>query len=211
MTPFQQRFPRLWQVLDQFSVVVIGSFLFYLFSLLIITIPAAIVGVFAAVASLIRPVQGESIGRFWRGFRRTFGTALLLGLLSLVFGLIVYVDIRFFWAMGTTFGKVAALFFGSVAAVGLMVSLIAWPLLAWYPQPLGKLLKRSFMLAAAHPLVTLGGLIGVMAVGMLFLLLPSPINGLIFFLGPGLAALAAGAAAWWVMKRYAGPDDEFAE
>lgn len=211
MTPFQQRFPRLWQALDQISVVVIASFLFFLFSLLIITIPAALVGLFAAIGSLIRPVQGETIGRFWRGFRRSFGTALLLGLVSLLFGIIVYVDIRFFWAMESTLGKLGALFFGSVATVGLMTSLIAWPLLAWFPQPLGKLLKRAFALAAVHPLVALAGLAGVALLPVLFVLLPSPLNGLIFFAGPGLAALIAGLAAWRVMRPYAGLEDEFAE
>lgn len=211
MSSWEERYPRLWAFAEKVSVLVIGGLLFYLFSAVIITVPAALVGLFATVAALIRPVGGESVSRFWRGFRRTFGRALLLGLIELVSLTAVWFYYGLLWNTNTVPGRMAAYL---MAVVGLMIGLahtFAWPMLTWYPQPLGKLLKRSVLLAAAHPFHALGGLASAAGVLVLFYVLPGQVKSLAVLLGPGLYALGTGASAWKAMKRYAGPDDEFAE
>lgn len=211
VNPIEDRFPRLWGSLDRISVLVIGSLLFWLFSALLITLPAAFVGLLASVSAFVRPVSGETLGRFWNGFRRTFGRALLLGLLNLVLGIILYVDIRFFWSRGTLVGQVIAFSFAVLAFLLLLVNVYAWPLLTWFPQPLGKLLKRSALLAAAHPIAPIVAVLGSLLLLLVLALLPPPFNGLIMILGPGSLAALMGLCAWSTMKRYADPDDEFAE
>ena len=206
--PFAERFPRLWAFLESVSVLVLGGLLFWLFSAAVVTMPAAIAALYAAVGGLFRPMGGTPFGRFWTAFRRTFGTALLLGVLDLVLGLILYVDIRVFWSMGSTLTRGLAMLMGSVALLALMVNLFAWPLLAFYPQRIGKLLKRSFLLAAAHPFLALGGVVAPLVLLLLMFLLPPRVLGLAPVLGPGLLAVTAGAIAWQAMKRYAGPDDD---
>ncbi len=206
-----ERFPQLWAFLDRLGIAVIGSLLFWLFSGLIITAPAALAALFAAVAPLVRPASGDTAGRFWRGFRRSLLSGTLLGLLTLLIGLSVYLGVRLSWALGTPFGKAAALLYGSLGATAAMVSAFAWPLLAWYPQPLAKLLKRAFLLTAAHPLHALSGLGGALLMVWLFLWLPGPLLGLLPATGPGLAAALIGYATWKAMKRYVGPDDDPAE
>ena len=211
MNSWEERFPRLWAFGEKVSVLVIGSLLFYLFSALLISVPVALVGLFAAVAALIRPVPGDTVVRFWRGCRRTLGRALLLGLIDLAVGLVLWFDFRFFWSFGTPLTRVAAYLFASLGVVLAMANVYAWPLLAWYPQPLSKLLKRSVMLAAAHPFQALLGLAGAAVAPVLFLVLPGPVKALAVLLGPALSTFALGAAAWHAMKRYAGAEDEFAE
>lgn len=211
MNTWAERFPHLWAFGERLGVLVIGGTLFFLFSALIVTIPPALAGLFAAVAPLIRPTPGETIVRFWRGFRRTFGRSLLLGLLNLVIGFVLWFDFRFFWYMDTPVTKVAAFLFASLGAVVVIANVYVWPLLAWYPQPLGRLLRRALLLGAAHPLWALAGLASLPVLALLFLVLPGPVKALPVLLGPGLGALCLGAAAWQAMKRYAGPDDEFAE
>ncbi|HYF91941.1 MAG TPA: YesL family protein [Symbiobacteriaceae bacterium] len=211
MNPWEDRFPRLWAFGEKVSVLVIGGLLFFLFAAPVITIPAALVGLVSAAGALIRPVPGETVGRFWRGFKRSFGRALLLGLIDLVVGGVLWFDFQFFMAMGSPLTRVAAYLFASLGFVAAMANVYAWPLLAWFPQPLGPLLKRSLMLAAAHPLQAMLGLACVLAVGLLYMVLPGPVKSLAVLLGPGLIALSLGAAAWLAMKRYARPDEEFAE
>ncbi|HWI62346.1 MAG TPA: DUF624 domain-containing protein [Symbiobacteriaceae bacterium] len=211
MNPWEERFPRLWAFGEKVSVLVISGLMFFLLGALIITIPVAIVGVLAAVAALIRPVPGEPLIRFWRGVRRSFGRATLLGLVNVVIGFILWFDVRFFWAMGTTLTRIAAYLFISLGFVVAMANVYAWPLLAWYPQPFGKLVRRSLMLAAAHPFQALLGLLGIVVLVLLFLVLPGVLKSLPVLLGPGLVGFFMGSAAWQAMKRYAGPDDDFAE
>lgn len=210
MNTWEERFPRLWAVGERVSVLVVGGLLFYLFSALVITLPAALVGLFAAVALLVRPgVPGDTIIRFWKGFRRSFGRALFLGLIDLVLCTILWVDFRFFWAMGLPAARVGAFIFASLGLVLAMANVYAWPLLAWYPQPLGKLLRRSLLLAAVHPFFALGALACCLVGWILLWLLPGLFKGLLVLLGPAGGALIFGLFAWQAMKRYAGPDDEF--
>ncbi len=211
MNPWEERFPRLWAFGERLSVVFLASALFWLASFPVVTLPIALVGLFAAVAPLVRPGEWRTLARFWQGVRSAAGTALLLGLLDLVVGGVLYADIRFFWAMGSLPAKAAALFCGSLASVAAMVNTFAWPLLAWFPQPLPNLLKRAFLLTAAHPVHALAGPGAVALVAALFLVLPPTAKGLVPALGPGTAALLMGLAAWHAMRRYAKPEDETAD
>lgn len=211
MHPFAERWPRLWAFLESVGVLVTGGLLFWLFAIGVVTIPAAIIGLYAAVTGLIRPASGAPASRFWTGFRRSFGRALLLGLLDLAVGAILYADIRFFWSMDTPLSRGLAFSMGSLAALAVMVNSFAWPLLAWYPQPLGQLLKRSFLLAAAHPLLAVAAAAAPLAATALLFLLPPSLTGLVPLLGPGILATATGAIAWQAMKRYAAPGDEVVE
>lgn len=152
------------------------------------------------------------LGRFWRGLRRSFGRALLLGLLDLLLALVIASDIWFFRLyVGGVAGALLAFLFGSMGVLVLLVNLFLWPLLAWYPQPLGKLVRRAFLLTAAHPFHALGGVAGASITMLLLAMLPKPFNALSVAMGPGAAAAVAAVAAWQAMKRYAGEDDEFAE
>ncbi len=208
MFRFAERNPRLWGFLEQASAVILSGLLFWVF---VLVLPAGLVGLFAAMGALLRPGGGDTLSRFWHGVRRTFGRALLLGLLDLLVLIVLGGDVYLFWSLGTTVGRIVAIVFGSLTGMVAMVNVFVWPLLAWYPQPLGPLIRRAFLLSAAHPFLALGGLAGAVALNLFLLMLPGTWLGLMPILAPGLTALVIGLAAWQAMKRYTGPDDEFAE
>jgi uncharacterized membrane protein YesL len=164
--------------------------------------PAAVAATYAAVGGLIRPSEGEIFTRLWAAFRRSFWTATLLGLVTALVGWIFWLEVQFFWQMASPMGK----FLTGIALIKLtllaMVNLYAWPLLAWYPQPLGSLLRRSFLLTGAHPFWALGGLLSIILWALMFQILPGLVKGLILLIGPGGVALTTGLAAWQAMKRY---------
>ncbi|MFZ5822866.1 MAG: YesL family protein [Bacillota bacterium] len=204
---FAERNPRLWAALEKISSLVLGSLAFWLLLIPVVTAPAALAGLFATVGPLVRGGDDDWLRLFWGGFRRTFGRALLLGLINLAVAALLWLDIRFFWALGHPAAKVAALLLGSVAVLALLVNLYAWPLLVWYPQPLGSLLKRSLLLAAAHPFPAVGGWVGAALILFLLTLLPGQLLALLPLFGPGLVATILSLAAWQVMRRYAGEED----
>lgn len=208
MIRFSEQNPRLWAFLEQVSAVILSGLLFWVF---VLVLPAGLVGLFAAIGALVRPGSGDTLSRFWRGVRRTFGRALLLGLLDFLLLVVLAGDIYLFWSMDTTVGRIIAIVFGSLSALVAMMNVFIWPLLAWYPQPLGPLIRRAFLLAAAHPFLALGGLLGAIALNGVLLTLPGTLLGLMPILAPGLTALVVGVAAWQAMKRYTTPEDDFAE
>lgn len=208
MSRFAERNPKLWSILEKVSIVVLGSLAFWLALLPVVTAPAAITALFAAVGPLVRGRDEDGFSLYWQAFRTTFGRSLLLGFLDLLLGLLFYLDLRFFWGLGTPVGKAAAYFLGAPALLGLMINFYAWPLLAWYPQPLGPLLKRSFLLAAAHPFAALVGWIAVGGAILILLLVPGQWLFILPVVGPGAVVAILGGAAWFSMRRYAGDDEQ---
>jgi len=225
----EERFPRLWAVLERLSVIVFSSLLFWVFCLpvaliglldflvdsawitvpagilaVLLCVPQALVGLFYGTVGLVRPAQGETLGRFWRGFRRTYLTAAGLGALNLVVAGILFVDIRFFWVLGTWWSQVIASVFGSLAVVQILANIYAWPLLAWYPQPLMQLVRRAVLLTAAHPILGLSAVLSVFVFIVSFLFaVPSGLMGLLPAIGPGMISVLISLYAWRAMKRYA--------
>lgn len=207
MNRFAERNPKLWAALERLSALVLGSLVFWLFLIPVVTAPAALAGLFGATRPLVRGKEDDGFQLFWTTFRRSFGRALLVGLLDLVVGVILWVDIRFFWALGHPAAKAAAFLMGSVAIFALLVNLYLWPLLAWYPQPIGALLKRAGLLAAAHPFTALAGWLVAAVAVFLLILLPGQLLALMPLLAPGLTVAIMAYAAWRTMARYAGDDE----
>jgi uncharacterized membrane protein YesL len=208
MINFAERYPRLWAFLDRISLLVIAGLLFWVASLLVITLPAALVGLFAVVGGSIRSNREDTLMRFWQGFRRSFGTALLLGVIDLGLCALIIFDIRICLAVGTWLAIGMAFALGSIGMLLVLMNCVAWPLLAWYPQPIGSLIKRSYLLVAAHPLPIVAGVLAALASLVLFTLLPPRFLAMLPLFGPGLGTYCIAWAAWNVMKRYAEqPDD----
>lgn len=208
MSRFAERNPKLWSFLEKVSALVLGSLAFWLCLIPVVTAPAALAGLFAVAGSLVRGQDEDWFSLYVRTLRTVFGRSLLLGLGNLLFAVMLYVDIRFFWALGHPLARAAAFFLGSMVMLALMINLYAWPLLAWYPQPLGKLLKRAFLLAAAHPFPAVGGWVLAGAVLVLLALLPGPLLFVLPLFGPGLVVVVLAAFAWRSMRRYAGDERE---
>lgn len=211
MWQFSENHPKLWSFLERASAVVLASLLFWILLLPVVTAPAALTAMFASVAPLVRDEREEWFALYGRTLKRAFLTSLWLALLDLAVGLILWVDISWLLWLGSPWAKVAALLLGSVAIMALLVNLYAWPLLAYSPQPLRPLLKRSFLLAGAHPLPALiGWLLGVAGLALL-LILPGFFRFLLPLAGPGILVTAWSFGAWRAMGRYVEPEDQVGE
>lgn len=202
MNRFAERNPKLWSFLEKVSGLVLSSLAFWLCLIPVVTAPAAFAGLFAAASPLVRGQEEDWFSLFFRTLRGVFGRALLLGLANLLLAGLLYVDIRFFWALGHPLAKAAAFFLGSLAMLALMINLYAWPLLAWYPQPLGKLLKRAFLLTAAHPFTAVAGWVSAGLLLLVLTLLPGQLLFLLPLFGPGVLVATLAAFAWRSMRRY---------
>lgn len=199
-----ERFPKLWAFLEQMAMLLFGSMLFWLACPLLITLPGGVTGLYAVMGPLIRSGKGdgEILRPFWATFRQTALTGLGLLLIDLLFAMVLWVDVRFFWGTGTPWGLALALFAWALGLVALMINLFAWPLLAWYPQPLWGLLRRAFLLVGAHPFLALGGVAVLLVLPLLAAVLPGPLLVVIPLLGPGLLTGLLGSIAWRAMRRY---------
>lgn len=213
-TVLEERFPRLWPLLERLSILILASLLFLLFSLPVLTIPVALCGLVRAIRPLATGGRtGHLVADFWSGMKENLVQGTLGGLIGLLFTTSAWLWVVMLWrGAGTTMHLVGWLFVW-VGVFGLMVNVYLWPLMAWYPQPAFQALKRAASLSVAHPLwALLGVLAPPVAVVVPFLLGVSLRWLLPFYLviGPSLAAALSACFAWQAMQRYA-PDAEFSD
>lgn len=209
---WEERFPRLWPLLERLATLILATLLFLLFSLPVLTIPAALCGLYRALRSIATGARsGELMADFWGGVRQNLVQGTLGGVIGLLFCVSSWLWVLMLWQQSGLLLQLAGWLFVWLGLFGIMVNVYLWPLMAWYPQPALKALKRAALLAVAHPLRALGGALlppMVLAVPYfvgvgLNLLLPVYV-----LVGPALAVTVSAHFAWQAMKRYA-PDEEF--
>ncbi len=208
MNDFDVRYPRWYGAFEIAGALMLNTFLFWVATGLIVTAPVAVTGMFAGLSGVVRPVPAEMWSRFFRAARRTYGRSLVLYLANLGVGFFLWFDIRLFFGMGSLGAKVVAYLFVLIAIFVAMVNLYAWPMLAWYPRPLGKVLKHAVLLTVAHPFEALGGLAVIGSGVWLILTLQQTLAFLLLLIGPAAAAYVMGKAAWRVLERYPLPEEE---
>jgi|GEM_PF-2141714 len=208
MHDFDVRFPRWYSAFEIAGNLIINTFLFWVATGLIVTAPVAVTGMFAGLSGIIRPVPAETWSRFWRAARGTYGRSAILYLIDLAVVGFLWFDIRLFWGLGSIGAKLVAYFFILIAVFIAMVNLYAWPLLAWYPRPLGKVLRQAVLLTVAHPLEALAGLAVIGSGLWVILTLQQTLAFLLLLIGPAAASYAMGKAAWRVLEKYPLPEEE---
>lgn len=207
---WEDRFPRLWPVLERASVIVLGTLLFGLFSIPVITIPAALCGLYRAVRPLAAGSSGsELLVDFWSGVRENWLQGTLAGALAILLTTSAWLWVWLLWLQPGAATRAIGWLFVWAGFFGLMVNVYLFPLLAWYPQSAFQALKRAALLALAHPLWAIAGVLAplaVMVIPTLFLSL-TVVVPLFMLGGPALMAVCSAHFAWRAMKRYA-PEDE---
>lgn len=182
--------------------------LFWLFgSLLIVTIPAMTAALFASVAPWARGQSPNApLGSFWTAVRRYWFKATMMGIIDLVLGGLIVLNLLAIRRMGFEQFIAVPAFTLTVLFGGflIVVNVYAWPLLVTLDQPLRSLLKNGLRLAVAHPFW--GVLVALVVIGTLLVsLLLSRITFLTISFAA--AALITYWGAWRIMQRYLDEDD----
>lgn len=163
------------------------NFLLLLFSLPVVTLPAAVCGANRVCMLLIRNGYCFLWDDFWQEFRRSFKRSLLPGLL---FGALIFAG-YYFMSLGLTNDAVPAwsVLFWAVgmmaAAAGLCWGAYFFALLALLEQGTGGILKNAGLLCLLRPLRAIWVLLIFLAAFSLLVLL-LPLSVFLLFLLPVL-------------------------
>jgi uncharacterized membrane protein YesL len=179
----------------------LANLLWVIFSLPIVTLPAATAALFSVMLDMVRGRSPEPLADFLSAMRRYWFKSTLLALLNLAAAFLIATNLLIFGRMDL--GQLPTLL--SLAAtllallLLLMVNFYAWPLLTLLDLPLPRLLEKSLKLALAHPTWTLVMAIAAVSPLLLSLLLP---RAFLLFLSFATATLITTWAAWRVIQRY---------
>ena len=164
----------------------------------------------ALFASVAPWARGQSPYRpllhFWTAVRRHWLQATLIGLIDLILGGLVALNLLSIRQMDfgqfiTLLPFILTLFF---AIALILTNVYIWPLLVTLDQPLTSLIKNAVMLALGHPFW--GGLVAIIALIPLGIGLVLP---RFFFLTVAFAitAFITYWGAWRMIRRYLDQDD----
>ncbi|MFZ1398106.1 MAG: DUF624 domain-containing protein [Candidatus Promineifilaceae bacterium] len=176
-------------------------------SLFIVTIPAVTAALFASVAPWARGQSPDTpLITFWTAVRRYWRKATLLGVLDLVLGGLLALNLIIIQQSGfESFIALPAFILSALFGLFLiLINVYLWPLLVTVDQPMRSWLKNGVKLAIAHAfwgiLIAVASLIPL-AIGAF---LPRLIFLTVSFSG---SALFLYMGAWRVIKRYLDEED----
>jgi uncharacterized membrane protein YesL len=198
-----RRDTSLSDFLDRAGTFVLANLLFVLLSIPLVTIPAAAAGLFATMTKWARGQQAEVFRDFFAGMRRHWRRATLVGVIDLLVGGLIVLNLSIFRLMNPSqivvvLSQSATLF---LALMAICANLYLFPLLVMFEDvPLRRLIETSIKLVFAFPFwsVVLLVLLGL-PVLISLLVLPAAVLVLVTF---STVALSVSAVVWRVVKRY---------
>lgn len=191
---------------DRAGTFILANLLWVLLSLPIITLPLAMVGLFATLAPWGRGKPSEVFREFFSGIREHWRQAMVIGVIDLLLGGLIAVNFSIFRLMNMS-QPVALLSQSITIFVGFVliaVNLYVWPLLVTFDLPLRDLLSTALKLVFAHPFASMGMLFVVLAILLVSTLLPA-----MFLLLASVSAcgLFISWGVWRVVRGYIAEDE----
>jgi uncharacterized membrane protein YesL len=199
-------YPAPGSPIDRLLTVILANLLWFIFAVLIVTLPAATAGLFAVLVPLVRGRDVEIFATFFGTMRRQWLKSTVILAADIVLGGVIAINLSVLDAIGLP-GPVSwglhgiYIFFGATA---LLTNLYVWPLLVLFDLGLRRLTSVSLKLALTHirwSLFTLGLTLLPLS---LALVVPLLFSALIVFSSAGLIV---SWGAWRVIKQHATPEE----
>ena len=192
--------------LDHWSTPVMANILWFLLTMLVITAPAAVVGLLGVMFRWATNRNPEIFSVFFRTIRRTWYKAYFAVGLDIAGGGLVLLNLLIIQAMPDN-GVMVYLSRGvtlSLAILLLLINLYLWVLIAIWDAPFGRLLKLSVQLVFVEPLWTLAIAIGCGAVVFASIMLPVAV---VIAVSGAVMGFVVSRGTWTVVTKYVLPSE----
>lgn len=117
---------------------------------------------------------------FWHTYKSSFLKSNLLGYVLLLFGFILYIDIRIFNESPNTIINLLAIPVVGISIIFILTMFYIFPTFVHYEIKLVQVIKNSFLIMIINPLPTIIMLIGISGISFIFMKLQGliPIFGI---------------------------------
>lgn len=194
---------------ESWATFIFSNLLWALFSLPLVTLPAATAGLFDYLSGRARGAPGDLFDVFFGAMRRLWLKATLLVALDVAAGALIALNMSIFPRMDTAsdpFAFIARSVTLFVALALLLVNLYAWPLLVLIESmPISRVLRSAFTLAFTNPVWSLGVLAAAAAPILIGLLLP---RGILLFGAVSACVWIVNWGTWRIIRRYLPADSD---
>jgi uncharacterized membrane protein YesL len=191
---------------DRIMTFVLANLLWFVFAVLIITLPAATAGLFAVLAPLVRGTDTEIFATFFGTMRRQWLKSTVVFGADVLIGAMIVINFSVLDLMkppGPVFWFFRSIYI-FLAIAALMVNLYLWPLLVLFDLHLRRLVKVSLGLAFTHPVWSLFTLGLALLPLVLAMFAPPLLSVMVVF---STTVLIINWGTWQIIKKYAAPEE----
>jgi uncharacterized membrane protein YesL len=187
------------EFVDKAGTFILANLFWVLLAIPIITIPAATAGLFATLSPLARGESSEVFRDFFAGIRQHWRIASLVGVINLLVGGLVILNVLIFRMMGApqiiaTLSQSVTIF---VAMLLILANLYIWPLMVAFDLSLRDLVTTALKLVFLHAAWSILMLVLAVIPFIITLFLPTAV---LIFATFSASALLVTRAAWWVIR-----------
>lgn len=191
--------PNFSEYLDKAGTFILANLFWVLLAIPIITLPAATAGLFATISPLARGGSSEVFREFFAGLRQYWRTASLVGLIDVLVGGLVILNIIIFRRMGAP--QIVAMLSQSVtifvAVMLILANLYIWPLMVAFDLSPRDLIMTAIKLVFLHA----GWSILMLALALIPFIISLFLPAAALLFGTfSASALLITRAAWWVIR-----------
>lgn len=187
----------VWRFIGKLADVFILSVLWTICSLPIFTIGAATTAMYYVTLKLASDDEGYTVRGFFKSFKLNFKQSTIIWLIIVVVGLVLYVDIRFFWSMDSTVGKVFSTIFLAVILMGIFMVSYIFPVTARFYNSTKKMFINALFMSIRHLGWTILNLIIAVAVLIASIFFPP-----LMIVSVGLTAFLTSYCFNHIFKKY---------
>ena len=176
----------LYRLAEWITRLVFLNLLWILFSFLglgILGIMPATVALFGVINKLLEEQENVRIFReFWSLYKKYFIRSNLIGLIMLIIGIILYIDLDYFKSRAAWYDRVIVYFLYILIIFYLLDFFYIFPIVLKYDIKIRYIIKNAFSFVFLTPVETFQIIIGIFVIAIFFYFLPS----LLPFLGISL-------------------------
>lgn len=130
--------------------VVYLSLVWLVFCLPIVTIGASTTALYYTTVKVIRRERGYVFREFFKSFRLNFVSATVLWVMTVIIGLLFYMNVQFALHMEGTIGKVLSVIYFMMMFFAASTVTYIYPVLSRFTISIFKLIKTSFFISIRH-------------------------------------------------------------
>lgn len=191
---------RRSDLLDKATSFILVNILWAVLAALIVPLPPATAGLFAALTPWVRGQHSEPFQDFFGAMRRYAAKSSLIVLADAAIGLVIWFNLGILRQMGTNAPALLSLsvtIFVALSAVA--ANLYLWPLLVSVDAPLAQLVRAAIRLVLLHPAWSIFASLLALLPLAISLVVPRFIVLMATF---STCALLASWGAWYVLRNF---------
>lgn len=136
-----------WCFMGKLGDLILLNILFIIFSMPIVTIGASITSIYSITMKMVKKEEVYVLKGFLWHFRKNFKQSTIVWLIFLLFGIMLFMDMRISMIMPNDIGDIFRIIFAIIFPFYILMLMYSFPYIARFNNSIKNILKDSFLIS----------------------------------------------------------------